>query len=97
MVKNNFTKKELINKMYKSIGFSKNLSSQILDNFFEILIEEIIKSNKVKLASFGTFSVLNKNERIGRNPRTKVEAKILPRKVVKFKPSLKFKEKLNSK
>ena len=48
-----------------------------------------------KISSFGTFKVMNKNERIGRNPKTKIEAKIKPRKVVTFKPSLYIKNKLN--
>ena len=95
MVKKNFTRKDLSNKIYQNLGFSKNLSSKIVDNFFESLISGIIKSNKIKISSFGTFSVLNKKERMGRNPKTKVEAKIFSRKVVKFKPSLLLKEKLN--
>ena len=95
MVKKNFTRKDLSNKIYQNLGFSKNLSLKIVDNFFEILISGIIKSNKIKISSFGTFSVLNKKERMGRNPKTKVEAKIFSRKVVKFKPSLLLKEKLN--
>ena len=95
MVKKNFTRKDLSNKIYQNLGFSKNLSLKIVDNFFEILISGIIKSNKIKISSFGTFSVLNKKERIGRNPKTKMEAKIFSRKVVKFKPSLLLKEKLN--
>jgi len=96
MVKKNFTKKELINKLYQNIGFSKNFSSKIIDNFFETLIEELIKSNKIKISSFGTFKVINKKKRIGRNPKTKVEAMISARKVVKFTPSILIKEKLNS-
>ena len=95
MVKKNFTRKDLSNKIYQNLGFSKNLSSKIVDNFFETLISGIIKSNKIKISSFGTFSVLNKKERMGRNPKTKIEAKIFSRKVVKFKPSLLLKEKLN--
>ena len=59
------------------------------------LISEIIKLNKIKISSFGTFTVLNKNERMGRNPMTKVDAKIFSRKVVKFKPSLLVKKKIN--
>ena len=95
MLKKNFNRKDLSNKIYQNLGFSKNLSSKIVDNFFETLISGIIKSNKIKISSFGTFSVLNKKERMGRNPKTKVEAKIFSRKVVKFKPSLLLKEKLN--
>ena len=95
MVKKNFNRKNLSNKIYQNLGFSKNISSTIVDNFFEIMTAELIRSNKVKISSFGTFGVLHKKERIGRNPKTKIEAKILPRKVVKFKSSSLLKEKLN--
>jgi integration host factor subunit alpha len=97
MVKKNFTRQDLSNKIYQNLGFSKNISLKIIEHFFEILISDIIKYNKFKISSFGTFSVLKKKERIGRNPKTKIEARILSRKVVKFKPSILFKEKLNKK
>ena len=84
MVKKNFTRKELSNNIFKRIGFSKNLSSVIVDDFFEIMIQHLIKFKKVKISSFGTFQVINKKERIGRNPKTKEEKKISARKVVKF-------------
>ena len=64
-------------------------------SFFEEIILEVINSSKIKISNFGTFSVLYKKERIGRNPKTKIAAKIKPRKVVKFKPSLILKNKLN--
>ena len=96
MAKKNFTRKVLSNKIYQNLGFSKNYSSTIIDNFFETLIQELLKSNKIKISSFGTFKVINKKERIGRNPKTKEETIIVPRKVVKFKPSLLLKEKLNN-
>ena len=95
MIKKNFTRKDLSNKIYHNIGFSKNFSSGIIDNFFESLISELIISNKIKISSFGTFKVINKRERIGRNPKTKIEAKISPRKVVKFKPSSFVKKEIN--
>ena len=92
----NITRKKLYNKVHQNLGFSKNISSQIVDDFFEILINDLIKKKKVKISSFGTFKVIDKKERIGRNPKTKIVAKITARKVVKFKPSLKTKEKINS-
>ena len=95
MVKKNFNRKNLSNKIYQNLGFSKNFSSTIVDNFFEIMATELMRSNKVKISSFGTFKVMSKKERIGRNPKTKIEAKITSRKVVKFKPSLIIKKKLN--
>ena len=96
MVMKNFTRKDLSNNIFKNIGFSKNFSSKIIDNFFETLINHIIKFNKVKISSFGTFEVIKKRERIGRNPKTKEEAKISSRKIVKFKPSSIFKDKINN-
>ncbi len=95
MVKKNFTRKNLVNKIYKILGFSKSYSSSFVDDFFEVLVTDLIKTNKVKITSFGTFAVLNKKERIGRNPKTKVEAKISSRKVVKFKPSISLKKAIN--
>tara|TARA_Y100000588_G_C13414679_1_gene568933 strand:+ start:217 stop:510 length:294 start_codon:yes stop_codon:yes gene_type:complete len=96
MLKKNFTKKELSNKIYQNLGFSKNFSLNIIDDFFEFFTSELIKFNKIKISSFGTFEVINKKERVGRNPKTKIEAKISARKIVKFKPSSSIKKKLNN-
>ena len=95
MFKKNFTRKDLSNKIHQNLGFSKNYSSTVVDNFFETLIQELITSGKIKITSFGTFKVVKKKQRIGRNPKTKAEAIILPRKVVKFSPSLLLKQKIN--
>ena len=95
MIKKNFTRKDLSNSIFKELGFSKNFSSTIVDDFFEILIQHLVKFRKIKISSFGTFEVINKKERIGRNPKTKEEAKITSRKVVKFRPSSIFKKKIN--
>ena len=97
MFKKNFTRKDLSNNVHQKLGFSKNLSSLLIDDFFESLVSELVKGNKIKISSFGTFLVIDKKERIGRNPKTKVEAKIMARKIVKFKISDKFKVKLNRK
>ena len=97
MLKKNFTRKDLSNKVYQNLGFAKNICSTLIDDFFESLISELLKLNKIKISSFGTFEVVSKNERIGRNPKTKVEVKITARKVVKFKSSMSIKNKLNNK
>ena len=96
MTKKNFTRKDLSNSIFKELGFSKNFSSTIVDDFFEILIQQLVKFRKIKISSFGTFEVINKKERIGRNQKTKEEAKITSRKVFKFRPSLIFKKKINN-
>ena len=92
----NITRKKLYNRIHQNLGFSKKIASQIVDDFFELLNDELIKKKEVKISSFGTFKVIDKKERIGRNPKTKVVAKICARKIVKFKPSLKTKEKINN-
>ena len=97
MLKKNFTRKNLSSNVHQNLGFSRNISSFLIDDFFESLVSELIKFNKIKISSFGTFQVIDKKERIGRNPKTKMEAKISARKIVKFKLSNKFKVKLNRK
>ena len=96
MIKKNLTRKNITNKLHAKLGLSKNLLSNILDDFFESLISELIIRKKIKISSFGTFEVKNKKERIGRNPKNKVEFKISSRKIVKFKPSDIIKKKLNN-
>ena len=97
MPKKNFTRKDLVDKVYQKLGFSKNFSSQIIDNFFDSLIFDLTQNKKIKISSFGSFQVNQKTERIGRNPKTKVEVKITARKVVRFKSSISIKNKLNNK
>jgi len=97
MNKKNFTRESLSYKIYQNLGFSKNFSSNIIDNFFDFVSEELIKSNKIKITSFGSFEILNKKERIGRNPKTKIDAKISARKIIKFKASEILKKKINAK
>ena len=95
MVKKNFTRKNLSNEIHKILGFSKNFSSKIVDDFFETLTSVLIESSRIKISSFGTFKIMNKMERMGRNPKTKKEAKITSRRVITFKPSQSIKVKLN--
>ena len=77
------------------IGFSKRISENLLEDIFELVIENIIKYKKVKISKFGTFSLRKKNQRIGRNPKTKETVVISERNVVLFKPSKEFKEYIN--
>ena len=92
----NLTKKDLVNIVYMQIGFSKKISENLIDEFFEIIIENINKDKKVKISKFGTFSVKEKKSRIGRNPKTKERKIISQRKVVLFKPSKEFKIFINN-
>tara|TARA_Y100001936_G_C15440187_1_gene343818 strand:- start:104 stop:394 length:291 start_codon:yes stop_codon:yes gene_type:complete len=92
----NLTKKEIVNSIYMQIGFSKKISEAILEDVFQIILNNIIKNKKVKIAKFGTFSLRTKNERIGRNPKTKEEKIISSRKVISFKPSKELKKYINN-
>ena len=92
----NLTKKEIVNSIYMQIGFSKAISENLLEDFFNVIFEGLKKNNKVKIAKFGTFILRDKNSRIGRNPKTKETKVISRRKVILFKPSKKFKNFLNN-
>ena len=85
--RNNITKYDFSNKLFESIGISKNLSKIILDGLIESLIEIIIQKNKLNLKNIGSFKIIQKKERIGRNPRSKETFIIKKRKVIIFKPS----------
>ncbi len=95
MQKRNLTRKDLAKEIYKKLGFSKNFLSSFVEVFFDNISNEIIKNNKIKISSFGTFEVQSKKQRLGRNPKTKEQAIIMPRKIIKFKSSSSFKKKLN--
>ena len=91
----NLTKKEIVNSIYMQIGFSKVISENLLEDFFNVILEGLKKSEKVKIAKFGTFILRDKNSRVGRNPKTKEIKVISKRKVVLFKPSKELKIKIN--
>ena len=97
MTRVNLTKKDLINSVYMQIGFSKNISENLIDDFLATIIENLKVEKKLKLSKFGTFSVRNKKSRIGRNPKTKEQKTISGRDVVLFKASKEFKDLVNSK
>ena len=94
-MRTNLTKKDIINSIYMQLGFSTRISENLLEDIFELVIENIIKYKKVKISKFGTFSLRKKNQRIGRNPKTKETVVISERNVVLFKPSKEFKEYIN--
>ena len=86
-MRNNLTKKEIINSIYMQIGYSKKVTENLLEEFFELILNNLIKHKKVKISKFGTFSIKEKKPRIGRNPKTKKEVLISARKVLIFKSS----------
>ena len=91
----NLTKKDLVNQVYMQIGFSKQVSESLIDEFFLLIIENLINGEMIKLSKFGTFYIRSKKSRIGRNPKTKEIKTISKREVVLFKPSKEFKNLIN--
>ena len=92
----NLTKKDLVNRVYMQLGFSKYVSENLINDFLSMIILNIKNEKKLKIAKFGTFSIRQKKSRVGRNPKTKETKVISSRKVVLFKPSKEFKEFINN-
>ena len=97
MARINLTKKELINAVYMQLGFSKNISENLIDDLLLTIVDSLKNDKKLKLSKFGTFTIRNKKSRVGRNPLTKEQKIISDRNVVLFKPSNEFKDLINFK
>ncbi len=93
----NLTKKDLVNLVYMQLGFSKQISENLIEDFLITIVDNIKNEKKLKLSKFGTFSIRKKKSRIGRNPKTKETKVISSRDVVLFKPSKEFKKFVNLK
>ena len=93
----NLTKKDLVNLVYMQLGFSKQVSENLIEDFLSTIVSNIKQEKKLKLSKFGTFTIREKKSRIGRNPKTKESKIISSRDVVLFKPSKEFKEFVNLK
>ena len=91
----NLTKKDIVNALYMQIGYSKQISENLLEDTLELILENLIKHNKVKIAKFGTFILRKKPKRIGRNPKTKENKVISERNVILFRPSKELKKSIN--
>ena len=81
------TRADLTEAVYRNIGLSRNESADLVESVLEEMCVSLEAGKEVKLSSFGTFSVQSKRERVGRNPKTGVEATITPRRVLSFRPS----------
>ena len=93
----NLTKKNLVNLVYMQLGFSKQISENLIEDLLSTIVKNIKLEKKLKLSKFGTFIIRKKKLRIGRNPKTKESKIISSRDVVLFKPSNEFKEFINLK
>jgi integration host factor subunit alpha len=82
----NLKKKDIVKDLSKKIGFSSNYSKKIIDDLIHIILINI-KTGSFNLKDIGTFKIISKKERLGRNPKTKKEYIISKRKSVTFTPS----------
>ena len=86
-MKKTLTRNDIIEAISENIGLSLSESSAIIEEIFALIMNELGQGKDVKISSFGTFSVRHKKQRIGRNPKTGIEAPIIARNVVTFSSS----------
>lgn len=91
------TRADLAEAVYEEVGLSRNESSELVETVIEEISDALVAGDTVKISSFGSFSVKQKGERVGRNPKTGIEVPILPRKVLIFKASHVLKDRINGK
>jgi integration host factor subunit alpha len=90
------TRAQLSEAVYEEVGLSRNESAELVESVLNEVANALTRGEPVKISSFGSFSVRQKGQRIGRNPKTGEEVLILPRKVLVFKPSHVLKNRINA-
>lgn len=89
------TRADLAEAVYAQVGLSRNESSDLVEQLLDEMMAALVAGDNVKISSFGSFTVKEKGERIGRNPKTGVEVAISPRRVLTFRASHVLKERIN--
>jgi integration host factor subunit alpha len=89
------TRADLSEAVYQKVGLSRTESAELVERVLGEICDSLAAGETVKLSSFGSFIVRSKGERVGRNPKTGVEAPIDPRRVMVFKPSNVLKAHIN--
>lgn len=90
------TRADLAEAVYREIGLSRSESSSLVESVIDHIGDALTRGENVKLAGFGTFSLRDKSERMGRNPKTGEEVPITSRRVLVFKPSQVLRERVDS-
>ena len=96
MMARTVTRADLSEAVYQEVGLSRNESADLVESVLNEISDALIRGEMVKLSSFGSFSVRQKGERIGRNPKTGEEVPILPRRVLVFRASHVLKNRINA-
>ena len=92
---NTLTRADLSEAVYREVGLSRNESAALVESILRHVSDALVAGEMVKISSFGTFSVRDKGQRIGRNPKTGEEVPIEPRRVLVFRPSHILKDRMN--
>ncbi len=95
MSESTITRAFLSEAVYQEVGLSRNESADLLESVLSEIADALAKGETVKLSSFGSFSIREKGQRIGRNPKTGEEVPILPRRVLVFRASQVLKNRIN--
>jgi integration host factor subunit alpha len=90
------TRADLSEAVHREVGLSRTESADLVKAIIDAVAEAVVSGERVKLSSFGTFTVRQKGGRIGRNPKTGMEVPITPRRVLVFRPSQVMKTRINS-
>ncbi len=90
------TRADLSEAVYKEVGLSRNESADLVERVLSEIADALTRGEMVKISSFGSFSVRQKGERVGRNPKTGEEVPIYPRRVLVFRPSHVLKNRINT-
>ena len=88
------TKMELANLLFDELGLNKREAKEFVELFFEEIRSALENGDNVKFSGFGSFSVRDKPQRPGRNPKTGEEIPVSARRVVTFKASQKIKDRV---
>ncbi len=88
------TRMDLSESVFREVGLSRNESADLVESVLDHISDALVRGENVKISSFGTFSIRDKSERIGRNPKTGQEVPIKPRRVLTFRPSHLMKERV---
>ncbi|MFT5005946.1 MAG: integration host factor subunit alpha, partial [Paracoccaceae bacterium] len=88
------TRMDLSEAVFREVGLSRNESADLVESVLKNISDALASGDSVKISSFGTFGVRDKNARIGRNPKTGEEVPIHPRRVLTFRPSHLMKERV---
>ena len=89
------TRADLSEAVYQEVGLSRNDSAALVETILNEMVESLTRGETVKISSFGSFSVRQKGQRIGRNPKTGQEVPINPRRVLVFRASHALKDQIN--